>query len=160
MTKKTQAEINKAIKSGMPAMVAGELKTRLEEADRFEAEINLQLDLINKQTAIIKELKTQITRESNLEDGEARVKKDNELLLNRAIRLDMREEILDLKEAHAAEKVTLMRDNFDTVFRNTTVRTKALEQKANTYSCPDGSGGTVTNTIHVPYDVVSETEEG
>jgi hypothetical protein len=159
MTKKTQNEINKVLKAGLPAMVAGELKERLEQADHFE---DLCETLSKSNVALnnqVKDLRLQVKDYGDLESLEQELNARLSSADTREVRLIQREEILRLREEHAAEKVILMKDNFDTVFRNTTVRTKALEMKADTYPTPDGCGGTIASTTHVPYDVVSETEE-
>lgn len=160
MTKKQLNDINKVVKDSLPTLVAGELKTRLEEADQLEKRCEDLQRNYDFSIERITELQTQITRESNLEDGEANVEKMAAILKIRSKDLDNRELILKLKEDHAAEKVALMKDNFDTVFRNTTVRTKALQVVPDSYSNPDGQGGTMSNTIHSTHEVTSETEEG
>ena len=56
-----------------------------------------------------------------------------------------------------------MKDNFDTVFRNTIVRTKALEKRTETFSNlqmgSDSREHVMTNSFEVPTEVINEKEE-
>ncbi|MEE9352568.1 MAG: hypothetical protein V3U78_09930 [Thiotrichaceae bacterium] len=162
MKKKTQEEIMEVIKAGLPQMVAGELAERLAQADQFEDEINSLEDVVETQSKNIKDLKERVNQELDLNnmkiDLESRIHDVDEKRRD----LEFREEVLQLKEAHAADKVTLMKDNFDTVFKNRTVRTKALEMKAESLQRMDyvGNGAyPVTDIIHTPHEVVKEEEE-
>lgn len=163
MTKKTQAEINKVLKAGLPAMVAGELKIRLEQADKLE-ELNEDLHKDNASLCeALEDLRKQVKDYGDLEYFKSELKEKAITLDGREAKLVHRNNILELKEAHAAELVGMMKDNFNTVFRNTTVRTKALEMRSDTFSTlqmgTDNREHSMTHTTQIPHDVTSEVEE-
>lgn len=99
------------IQEGLPAATAGELKKYIEQAQKNETELNNAVKLIGDQNEELKVLRPLRDREHNVAA--------REVVANvRDVELRIKEEILKVKETHATERVSEIRNLTNTVFQS------------------------------------------
>lgn len=156
-------KINEIIRESLPEQTAKELRSYLDNAEKINKDnddLKKQLSLITSkyddqsgQMLVLKEKLQE--RENVIKDYQSR----EELVLHREKDITEREikqALNDLKVEHAKDKVDFVRETFNTVFKNTIVKKRVLEDKSfvieDNYTHYDNNG--IPHTIKNPDTVV------
>lgn len=103
------ADIQKAIEENLPGMVGKELQLVLKKAEEDAANLKLTKQLLD-------DCRDELGQLQKLNHDEMVVRGREAAVFEREKKLDIREEILKLKESHATERVTEIRNLTERVF--------------------------------------------
>jgi len=149
-----EQDVLKAVEEHLPAQIGNVLRKRLEEAEGLKARLE---DSEAKRIDIKKNMDQFIAENDELKELKntraALDQKDRELT-DREKACEHREKCCEIREAHATEKVTLVRGVVQDVFRNNVIKTSVYGGR----DVPDGRPGYEGMSSRVNHDETTEVE--